>query len=129
VQGDAGTMSGSENAGSDPQILFEGAVLAVIARVIETGMRIDLAVSDYLAHFSTHDINTYIGPDMIICVSDCLRLIRHAAGAKGNTVLILDDAIRVWRGTDDANRRPADDRTTLIQACIGNIRRALESTA
>jgi hypothetical protein len=128
MQSDARNFYRPGDVASNPQILFEGAVLEVIARVLETGARIDLVVSDYLARYPMDDGLTYLHPDMIICVSDCLRLVRNVATAKGSPLLILDDAVRTWREAEDASRLSVDDRTTRIQACIGNIRRALGTT-
>lgn len=125
MQSDTKIISFPEDIASDPQILFEGAVLSAIARVLKTGMRIDLAVSDYLACFPMDKSLTHLHPDMIICVSDCLRLVNRAAEPQGSPLLILDDATRIWRATHERNRLSVDDRTTRIQACIGNIRRAL----
>jgi hypothetical protein len=125
VEEDAGIIFRSDSITSDPQVLFEGAVLAVIARVLETGVRIDQAVSDYLARFPMEVGITYLSPDLIICASDCLRLVRHAAGTEGSARLVLDDATRAWRAADAAGRLSVNGHTTRIQACIGNIRRAL----
>ncbi len=109
----------------DGQTLFEGAVLAILARVLDTGIRIDLAVSEYLKSFPIGADEFHIRPDLIICVSDCLGLLSRASGQDGNNRLTLDDATRAWRDTKVADRLAAEAGTTRIQACIGNIRRAI----
>lgn len=120
-----GTEADGKAEGADRQILFEGAVLALLAQVLETGRRIDLAVADYLKIFPIAPYEQHIRPDLIICVSDCQSLLRHAAGIDRDVLQILDDATRTWRTMKTADRLSASDGITRIQACIGNIRRAI----
>ncbi len=117
-----------ENGSGDPdrQILFEGAALAILTRVLEGEIRIDLAVADYLSVFSIGTDESHIRPDLIICVSDCHSLLLRAAGGhRERARLVLDDATRAWRDTGAADRLDAKWGITRIQACIGNIRRAI----
>jgi len=121
---DSTLESGTE--GPDRQVLFEGATLAILARVLEGGTRVDLAVSDYLALFPIGADESHIRADLIICVSDCHSLLLRAAGRHPESArLVLDDATRAWRSTDAADRLDAKLGITRIQACIGNIRRAI----
>lgn len=119
------TMEHNDDGGVDRQVLFEGAVLAILARVVESGMRADLAASEYLARFPIGSDELHILADMIICVSDGLRLMHTAAGPGGDIHLVLNDATRVWRDTPARRRLSVSGGATRIQVCIGNIRRAL----
>lgn len=114
---------------TDRQILFEGAVLALLAKIHETGRRIDLAVADYVKIFPIAPSEPHIRPDLIICVSDCQSLLRHAAGIDTDVRQILADATRTWRTMKPADRLSASGGVTRIQACIGNIRRAIAAIA
>lgn len=121
---DAEQESGSDQP--DRQILFEGAALAILAHILEGQIRIDLAVADYLSVFSIGADESHIRPDLIICVSDCHGLLLRAAGGhRERARLVLDDATRAWRDTGAAERLDAKWGITRIQACIGNIRRAI----
>lgn len=113
---------------SDKQVRFEGAALTVLSRVLETGARIDLAAADYLKLFPLDAEEFHVRPDLIICVSDCLGLLLRAAGTGEQSRLLLDSATRVWRDTDSAGRLSAIGGITRIQACIGNIRRAIQAS-
>ncbi|CUW38912.1 conserved protein of unknown function [Magnetospirillum sp. XM-1] len=113
--------------GADRQILFEGAVLALMDQILETGRRIDLAVAEYLKIFPIAPAEFHIRPDLIICVSDCQSLLRHAAGVDNDIRQILADTTRAWRGMKTADRLSTSGGVTRIQACIGNIRRAIAS--
>jgi hypothetical protein len=114
-----------DNRTADGQVLFEGAVLAILARILESGTRTDVAASEYLARFPIGSGDFHIRADMIICLSDCLRLLHHAAGDQGNARLVLDDATRAWRRSPHGDRLSVTGGATRIQACIGNIRRAI----
>lgn len=120
-----GTEADGKAEGADRQILFEGAVLTLLAQVLETGRRIDLAVADYLKIFPIAPSEQHIRPDLIICVSDCQSLLRHAAGIDSDVRPILADATRTWRAMKTADRLSSAGGVTRIQACIGNIRRAI----
>ncbi|MBI3445116.1 MAG: hypothetical protein HY055_07105 [Magnetospirillum sp.] len=112
---------------SNPQVLFEGATLAVLAQILDSGTRIDLAVADYLGRFPLEGDSPHVRPDLIICVSDCLKLLLRGEAEPSAARLILDDASRLWHQVR-ANARQESDRTiTRVQACIGNIRRAIEA--
>lgn len=119
------TMEHDNEGCVDRQVLFEGAVLAVLARVVESGMRTDLAASEYLTRFPIGSDEHHILADMIICVSDGLRLILTAAESEANTRIILDDVTRAWRDTPSRRRLSVRSGATRIQACIGNLRRAI----
>ncbi|WP_236686337.1 hypothetical protein [Paramagnetospirillum magnetotacticum] len=115
----------TEDRPTDRQILFEGAVLSILAHVLESGTRIDIAASEYLAKFPIDPDELHIRADLIICVSDCRHLLRHTVGALGSLHLLLDDTTRRWRETAPSQRLSPQDGATRIQACIGNIRRAI----
>ena len=66
-------------------------------------------------------------PDLIICVSDCLRLLLRSQPKRAAARLTLDDLTRVWRDTPPAERVEYGRTVTRVQACIGNIRRAIDS--
>lgn len=112
---------------SNRQILFEGAVLTVLARVLDTGIRIDLAVNAYLASFPIDSDGLHVRPDLIICVSDCLNLLMRGQSDQAAARLSLDEATRLWREARAADRVESDRTITRVQACIGNIRRALDA--
>ncbi|ARJ67238.1 hypothetical protein WV31_16985 [Magnetospirillum sp. ME-1] len=114
---------------ADQQVLFEGAVLALLGKVLETGRRIDLAVADYLKIFPIAPSEPHIQPDLIICISDCQSLLRQTAGRDTDMGQVLADATRTWRGMKAADRLSASGGVTRIQACIGNIRRAIAAIA
>lgn len=114
---------------ADRQVLFEDAVLALMSRILETGERIDVAVTRYLKIFPIAPGEPHILPDLIICVSDCQSLLRHASDPDGDIHRILDATTRSWRGMGAAQRLSTSGGVTRIQACIGNIRRAIASRA
>ncbi|EME71587.1 hypothetical protein H261_02961 [Paramagnetospirillum caucaseum] len=116
----------NESDSPDRQILFESAALAILTHVLESGTRIDLAVSEYLKQTSIGSDETHVRPDLIICVSDCLGLLHRAAdGTPDDVRQVLDGATRAWRNADRTRRLSAQGGITRIQACIGNIRRAI----
>lgn len=116
----------NESDSPDRQVLFEGAALSILADVLESRTRIDLAVSEYLKQTSIGSDETHVRPDLIICVSDCLGLLLRAAdGAPDSARQILDTTTRAWRNADRTRRLSAQGGITRIQACIGNIRRAI----
>lgn len=107
---------------------FEDFVLAIMARVIQTGTRIDLAVERHLADHPGHSASPHLAADLIICVSDCQNLMCRAAGDQPPPHGFVDEVAQAWRAMPVAEHLTADHRTvTRIQAGIGNIRRAIDA--
>lgn len=107
---------------------FEDFVLTIMAHVIRTGTRIDLAVERHLADYPGHLASPHLAADLIICVSDCQNLMHRAAGDQPPHHGFIDRIIQAWRNMPSSEHLIADYRTiTRIQAGIGNIRRAIEA--
>lgn len=116
-------------AGNGPeeteQARFEKAVLAVLARVLTPGARIDLAVADHLEHHPMVSDAPYLRPDLIISVSDCRRLILQTVGRPHEVPALLSCLETTLPVANAYRRLIPGDGVTRIQAAIGNIRRAL----
>jgi hypothetical protein len=114
---------------ADGQFRFENAALAVLARVLRTGMRIDLAVTEHMASHPVLPEPLHFRPDLIICVADCRTLVHRLADKEGTALFLLAQAEHAWRRMQPWRRLAADRRVTRIQAAIGNLRRAIEAVS
>jgi len=120
---------GEPAADGGVQLAFEAAALAALARVLRTGMRIDLAVADHMAAHPLVPEPLHFRPDLIICVADCRTLVQRMADRNGTALLLLAQAEHAWRQAPPWRRLEADSRVTRVQAAIGNLRRAIESVS
>lgn len=132
IAGDHTGGTGATDAGKTEghvQRRFEDAVFAVMLTTVETGRRIDLAVSDYLDRFPIDTAEQALRPDLIICVADCIGLIRRTAIGDENARNAVIAAHRSWVASPPPGYSPLDRDTTMVQRCIGAIRRAIQTAA
>lgn len=121
------TKAAAQDVPTGPQHQFESAVLTILTNTVGGVRRIDLAVEEYLktSEFSTSEL--YVRPDMIICVADCQDLLIRSALRPEHVRPLLERATQAWRDADQTSRLTTGRGVTRIQACIGNIRRAITS--